>query len=174
MNKKSIVAMLAIMVGGAIAVYFYLGGLNSVEVTVEDVSDYNLVGIRFRGNGDSDTLRTAFFDARKYVQEGTLDGVLTLVHYKDTTLKEEEVNVFVGVKLNQGTSGIPSSYQRLTIPARRAVRATIEAHNAVMPNAETIEERLYKKAEEMRFELQDFTVEQYVSEQKMVIDMPVR
>lgn len=166
--------MLAIMVGGAVAVYFYLGGLNSVEVTVTEVSDYNLVGVRFRGNGESDTLRNAFFDARKYVEEGTLDGVLTLVHYKDTTLKDEEVNVFVGVKLNQGTSDIPSSYQRLTIPARRAVRATIEAHNSVMPNAETIEERLLKKAEEMRFELQDFTVEQYVSEQKMVIDMPVR
>lgn len=174
MNKKTVVGMLAIMVAGAVGVYFYLGGLNSVEITVEEVSDYNIVGVKFKGNGDSDTLRNAFFDAREYVEKGRVEGILTLIHYKDTTLTSEQVNVFVGIKLNQGTSDIPDGYQRLTIPARRAVRATIEAHNSVMPNSGTIEERLLEKAEEMRFELSDFTIEQYISETVLMIDMPVR
>lgn len=166
--------MLAIMVSGGIAIYFYLGGLNSVEVTVEEVSDYNLVGIKFTGFSDSDTLRDAFTDAREYVENGRLEGVLTLVHYKDSTLKEDHVKVFVGIKLDKGTSDIPGNYKRLTIPARRAVRATIEAHNSVMPNSETIEERILEKAEEMRFDLLDFTIEQYISEKKLLIDMPAR
>lgn len=174
MNKKVILGILAIMVVGGGAAYFYLGGLNSVEVTVEEVNDYNIVGIKFRGNGDSDTLRDAFFDAREHVEKGSVKGILTLIHYKDTTLTDEQVNVFVGIKLNQGTSDIPAGYQRLTIPARRAVRATIEAHNSVMPNSGTIEERLLEKAEEMRFELSDFTIEQYISETVLMIDMPVR
>lgn len=174
MNKKTIIAMLAIMVGGAVAVYFYLGGLNSVEVTVETVSDYNMVGVRFKGNGDSDTLRNAFFDARKYVEEGRVEGILTLIHYKDTTLTDEQVNVFVGIKLAQGSSDLPAGYQRLTIPARRSVRATIEAHNSVMPNSATVEERMLEKAEELRFELSDFTIEQYINERVLMIDMPVR
>lgn len=172
--KKSIIAMLAIMLAGAIGVYFYLGGLNTVEVTVENVSDYNIVGIRFKGNGDSDTLRNAFFDAREYVEQGRVAGVLTLIHYKDTTLTDEQVNVFVGIKIDQGTSDLPADYQRLTIPARRTVRATIEAHNSVMPNSETVEQRMLEKAEELRFELSEFTIEQYVSERIIMIDMPVR
>ncbi|GAB5523494.1 MAG: hypothetical protein Roseis2KO_13660 [Roseivirga sp.] len=172
--KKSIIAMLAVMLAGAIGVYFYLGGLNTVEVTVENVSDYNIVGVKFKGNGDSDTLRDAFFDAREYVEQGRVAGVLTLIHYKDTTLTDEQVNVFVGIKLDQGTSDLPAGYQRLTIPARRTVRATIEAHNSVMPNSETVEQRMLEKAEELRFELSDFTIEQYVSERIILIDMPVR
>lgn len=174
MNKRTILGVLAVMLAGAIGVYFFLGGLNKVEVTVENVSDYNIVGIRFKGNGDSDTLRNAFFDAREYVQQGRVDGVLTLIHYKDTTLTDEQVNVFVGIKLNQGTSDLPEGYQRLTIPARRAVRATIEAHNSVMPNSETVEERMLEKADELRFSLSDFTIEQYISERIIMIDMPVR
>ncbi len=174
MNKRTILGVLAVMLAGAIGVYFFLGGLNKVEVTVENVSDYNIVGIRFKGNGDSDTLRNAFFDAREYVQQGRVDGVLTLIHYKDTTLTDEQVNVFVGIKLNQGTSDLPQGYQRLTIPARRAVRATIEAHNSVMPNSETVEERMLEKADELRFSLSDFTIEQYISERIIMIDMPVR
>ncbi len=174
MNKRTILGVLAVMLAGAIGVYFFLGGLNKVEVTVENVSDYNIVGIRFKGNGDSDTLRNAFFDAREYVQQGRVDGVLTLIHYKDTTLTDEQVNVFVGIKLSQGTSDLPEGYQRLTIPARRAVRATIEAHNSVMPNSETVEERMLEKADELRFSLSDFTIEQYISERIIMIDMPVR
>lgn len=174
MNKRSIVALLAIMVIGGAAIYFYLGGLNTVEVSVENVEDYNLVGIRFKGQGDSDTLRNAFFEARELLENGDLNGILTLLHYKDTTLAEEEVNVFVGVKLNAGTADLPDHYERLTIPARRTVRATIQAHNSVMPNSSTIEQRLLDKAEELRFELQDFTIEQYLNERELLIDMPVR
>lgn len=174
MNKRAIIALLGIMIIGGAAIYFYLGGLNTVEVTVENVGDYNLVGVHFSGEGDSDTLRDAFFEARDYVQSGRLNGILTLLHYNDTTLEESQVRVFVGVNLNQGTSDLPSGYERLTIPARRTVRATIEAHNSVMPNSQTIENRLLEKADEMRFELQSFTIEQYISERKLLIDMPVR
>lgn len=174
MNKRSIISILAVMLIGAVALYFYLGGLNKVAITVENVADYHLVGIRFKGEGDSDTLRNAFFEARDYVKNGRLPGTLTLLHYKDTTLEESSVNVFVGIRLHQGTSDLPAHYQRLTIPAKRAVRATIQAHNSVMPNAQTIEERLLARAEALRLKLQGFTIEQYLSERELRIDIPVR
>lgn len=174
MNKKSIIALVVLMIGGAAAIYFYLGGLNKVDITLETVSDYNLVGQHYTGSYDSDTLQNAFFEARDLVTKGQLDGILTMLHYKDTTLKEDHIKVFVGIKLNAGTSNLPSHYQRLTVPARRAVRATIEAHNSVMPNSETIEERLQQKGEELNLELQDFTIEQYLGERELMIDLPVR
>ena len=174
MNKRAIIALGAIIFLGLGIIYVYFGGLNSVEVAVENVTDYNLVGKRFKGMNDSDTLRDAFFEARELAQSGEMDGVLTLVHYKDTTLTEEQVNVFVGIKLNAGTSDLPSGYSRMTIPARRTVRARVEAHNSVMPSSETVENRLLKQAEDLGLELQDFTIEQYLNEREIWIDMPVK
>ena len=142
MNKKVIIVMLVIMLAGAMAVYFYLGGLNTVLVSVENVSDYNMVGKKFTDKVNSEAISEAYLEARDFILNGDLDGVLTVINYKDTTLEKDHVRVFVGVKLNKGTSDIPADYGRLTIPARKAVRATIESHNIVMPNSETVEERI--------------------------------
>ena len=174
MNRKSILGLVAVMIIGGAAVYFYLGGLNQVEVNVESVSDYNLVGFHFQGEGDSDTLRKGWQQAKEYIESGRLKGTVTVLHYKDSTLEDGQVKVFMGVRLDQGTSDLPGNYTRLTVPARRAIRASISAHNMVMPNSETIEERLLKKAEESRLELQNFTIEQYLNEKELWVDMPVR
>ena len=157
-----------------VGTYLYLGGLNKVEYSVESVSDYNLVGVHFQGDGDSQEIEEAFFAAKEYLESGKLKGILTLVHYNDTTLAEEELKMFIGVKLEAGTSDLPAGYERLTIPASNTVRAQIEAHNVVMPSPGTIESRLRETAKEARLELQDFTIEQYVSANLLVIDMPVK
>lgn len=159
-----------LIVGG----YIYFGGLNKVEYTVESVSDYNLVGVHFQGEGDSEEIEKAFFEAKGYVESGRFSGVLTLVHYNDTTLAEEELKMFIGIKLESGTSDLPDHYSRLTIPASNSVRAQIEAHNVVMPSPATIESKLRETAQNARLELQSFTIEQYVSENLLVIDMPAR
>lgn len=172
MNKKTITLIGILAIAAITAGYMYLGGLNKIEYSVENVSDYNLVGLPFKGNGDDPKIEEAFFQAREYVENGTLDGILTLVHYNDTTLVDKEIKLFIGINLSKGTSNLPEGYQRLTIPAQRAMRATIEAHNVVMPSPETIEDNLIEKAKESGFRLQDFTIEQYMSEQQLIIDMP--
>ena len=174
MNKRTITAIGVSMILVITVAYFYLGGMNSVEYTVENVSDYNLVGIPFRGNGDSKEIEEAFFEAKGHLEEGLLNGVLAIVHYQDSTLTEKEQKLFIGVNLTEGIADLPEGYQRLTIPAQRAVRATIEAHNVVMPSPETIENNIKAKATELNIRVQDFTIEQYVSEKQLLIDMPAR
>ncbi|MBO6497059.1 MAG: GyrI-like domain-containing protein [Roseivirga sp.] len=159
-----------VIIGG----YVYLGGLNNIDYTIETVSDYNLVGVHFLGDGDSPEIEEAYVEAREYVLSGELDGVLTLVHYNDSTLEDEQLKLFIGVTLASGTSDLPANYQRLTIPATNAARAKIEGHNSIMPSPSTIESRLRETAEKARLELQDFTIEQYISENLLVIDMPVK
>ena len=174
MNKK--VTLLAILVAVLVLAigYFYLGGLNKVNVSLESVSDYNLVGVHFEGMPKSDTIEMAFFQAREYVQNNRLDGVLALIHYNDTTLAKDRIKLFIGVHLNKGTSDIPEEYERLTIPAKRTIRATIEAHNVVMPSPKTIESKIKEMAEGLNLKLQDFTIERYLSERELLIEMPVR
>lgn len=174
MNKRTITAIGISMIVVITAAYFYLGGMNSVEYTVENVSDYHLVGMPFRGKGDSKEIEEAFFKAKGHLEEGVLNGVLTIVHYQDTTLTEEEQKLFIGVNLNEGIADLPEGYQRLTIPAQRTIRATIEAYNVVMPSPETIENNIREKAVELNISVQTFTIEQYVSEKQLLIDMPAR
>mgnify|MGYP003775245793 CR=1 FL=1 len=157
-----------------VSLYVYLGGLNKVEYSVENVRDYNLVGRHFEGKAKSSEIEAYFFEARNLLANGQLDGILTLVHYNDTTLAEGQVKLFVGILLNQGIDALPVDYDRLTIPAFRAMRATIEAHNIVMPSPQTIENTLREKAAEHSIRLQDFTIEQYLGERELLIDMPAR
>ena len=174
MNKKLVTVVGFIIIAAITATYMYLGGLNKVEYTVESVSDYNLIGVPFVGDGDSKKIEEAYGEAKQYVLNDQYDGVLTLVHYNDSTLEEGQVKFFIGIKLNVGISDIPANYQRLTIPAKYSARASIEAHNSVMPSPGTIEESLREKAAEANLRLQDFTIEQYVSENLLMIDMPAK
>lgn len=175
MKKKKIGLVIVALITLGIFVYIYLGGLNKVDYNVVNVQDYNLVGEYYRGAENSEGLEDAFFRARDLVLSGEIPGVLTMVHYtNDTTLKEREVKIFVGIKLNKGTSNLPVDYQRLTIPANRAVRANIEAHNIVMPSPKNIESRLDEIAKEMKLRLQDYSIVQYISERKLMIDKPTR
>jgi len=175
MNKKQFIGITAlitlIIVGVA---YLYLGGLNEVTYSVVDVSDYNMVGRHYQGDAKSADVEAYFFEAKSLLSDGRLTGTLTLVHYNDTTLAEDEVKLFVGILLDQGIDALPTDYDRLTIPARRAMRATIEAHNIVMPSPQTIETTLREKAGEYSIRLQDFTIEQYLGERDLLIDMPAR
>lgn len=174
MNKK--VTLLAIVVAISVLVigYMYLGGLNKVDITLESVSDYNLVGTHYQGREKNEDIENAFITAREYLENGRLKGVLTLVHYNDSTLAENRVKLFIGVKLNEGTSDLPEGYNRLTIPASNAIRATIEAHNVVMPTPENIENSMVEKAAQLNLRLQNFTIEQYLSERNLLIEIPVK
>ena len=107
MNKRLVTVLGVVAIIVITAIYMYLGGLNKVEYSVERVSDYNLVGILFEGEGDSKDIETAFFEAKDYIDTNQLTGVLTLVHYNDTTIAEDIVKMFIGVKLETGTSNIP-------------------------------------------------------------------
>lgn len=175
MNKKQYIgitlAITAVIVGVG---YVYLGGLNKVEYTVENVSDYNIVGRHFEGKSDDSQLEQAFFEAKDLLSDGRLNGTLALVHYNDTSLAEGNVKMFIGVLISEGVEALPVDYDRLTIPANRAIRATIEAHNVVMPSPQTIENNLREKAEEYSMRLQDFTIEQYIGSRQLLIDMPAR
>ena len=174
MNKKVTLLAIAVAISVLIIGYFYLGGLNKVVITLESVNDYNLVGVHYEGKPKGEAIETAFFEAREHVDAKRLNGILTLVHYNDSTLAKNQIKLFIGVKLNVGTSDLPEGYERLTIPAKNAIRATIEAHNVVMPSPESIEASIKEKAAQLNLRLLDFTIEQYISERELLIEIPVR
>ncbi|MFY0593763.1 hypothetical protein [Roseivirga sp.] len=174
MKKRTVTILGFSAIAVITAVYFYLGGLNSVEYSVENVSDYNLIGVPFKGKAKDKAIEEAYFEAKEYVESGSIAGTLTLVHYNDTTLADGEQKLFIGIKLDAGIADLPANYERMTIPVKRVVRASIEAHNSVMPSPGKIEDNLYKRADELNIRLQDFTIEQYVSANLLIIDVPAK
>ena len=156
--------------------YVYLGGLNTIEYTVENVNDYHVVGRMFEGKLDAQEIEDYFFEAKDLAIGGAIDGDLTIVHYNDTTLGKKETKLFIGVILNQpdDSTGVPSDYERIIFPAKTAVRASIYSENSVRPGAPTIEARMKEKAKAENLPLQNFTIEKYISEEELVIDMPVK
>mgnify|MGYP003109766211 FL=1 len=175
MRKYFFIALAILVIGGG-AFYVYLGGLNSVEYTVENVNDYHVLGRMFQGKADAKEIEDYFFEAKDFAITGTIDGELTILHYNDTTLAKVEIKLFIGVLLNNAadTVDLPAGYTLVKVSAQKTVRATIQASNAVIPGPETIEAKLKEKAEETGLIPQSFTIEKYLSETEMVIDMPVK
>ncbi|WP_421976934.1 hypothetical protein [Roseivirga seohaensis] len=174
--KKYVIIALAVVVMGLGVLYVYLGGLNSIEYTVENVDNYHLVGRMFQGKADAKEIEDYFFEAKDFAIGGTIDGELTILHYNDTTLAKKEIKLFIGVLLNNAadTLDLPAGYALVKVPAQKTIRATILANNAVIPGPETIEAKLKEKAEETGLIPQSFTIEKYLSETEMEIDMPVK
>lgn len=173
--RKYVYIALAILVVGGVGFYVYLGGLNSVEITIESVDGYKIAGRDFLGEADDENIEKYFFEAKELTQSGALKGSLAILHYNDTTLEKKQIHLFVGVVLDSDFSGnLPAEYELKNVACNQAIRATIEAHNAVIPGPDTIEERLKEKGAEANLQLTSYTIEKYISENLLVVDWPVK
>uniref|UniRef100_UPI00404861C1 hypothetical protein n=1 Tax=Roseivirga sp. TaxID=1964215 RepID=UPI00404861C1 len=173
MKKIFLIVISVVLLAGA-GLYIYLGGLNSVEISVEEINGYQIAGREFKGNADAKEIEDYFFEAKEFAISGELKGVLTIVHYNDTTLAKKETRLFIGVTLDEYSGFLPADYTLLNINCDKVVRATIEAHNAVIPGPTSIEARISQKAKEEGLSTELFTVEKYVSANVLEIDSPVK
>ncbi|MFT6055649.1 MAG: hypothetical protein ACJASP_002554 [Roseivirga sp.] len=172
MKKFVIIALGVLLIGGA-ASYIYFGGLNSVDISVANVEGYTIGGRLYQGKSKSKVIEDYFFEAKELTQSKTLDGILTIVHYNDTTLAKGETKLFIGVTFSSEDFTLPDDYQLLTIAATKSVRARVEAHNVVVPTASTIEKRMAELARKEGLKTQGFTIEKYVSTTILEIDYPL-
>ena len=91
-------AITAVIIGVG---YIYFGELNKVQYSIENVTEYHIVGRHFEGKSDDRQIEQTFFEAKDLLSDGRLNGTLTLVHYKDTSLAEGNVKMFIGVLLKE-------------------------------------------------------------------------
>ena len=91
-------AITAVIIGVG---YVYFGELNKVQYSIENVTEYHIVGRHFEGKSDDRQIEQTFFEAKDLLSDGRLNGTLTLVHYKDTSLAEGNVKMFIGVLLKE-------------------------------------------------------------------------
>ncbi len=155
-----------------IAVYHFLGGFNKAKLSLVSSVEYTLAGYDYRGKHRSEALEKYFTEIRDMVKEQPEIGVLAMVYYKEPQVKGDNTHLFIGIVLNEGQSA-PEQLEKRTIEAERAVRATVNAHAAVMPAPNAIHEKMTEFAQREGLTLQAISIEKYISETHLEIDMPV-
>lgn len=171
--RKVIFASLTVMVVG-LFVYYYLGGFNEVVIELVETDEYIIAGYNYHGTYEQDVLQDLFFQVKEYVEADVLKGIITVLNYDSAVTEADSIHQLIGVRLQAEPLNKPQEVELETIPAGRAVRATISAHPLVMPNPESIVEQIRSFARENNLELKALSIEQYVESEEIWVDIPIR
>lgn len=173
MTRKLIIAILAVVFSILGFIYVKLGGLNEPTLEVADSPGYFITGRFYKGSYNDEAVENIFYEVRQLLKEGRLHGILTIVYYKDPMEAEGQVENFIGIATPEKTTMVPPGLEQRKIPPGKFLRATIEAHTAVMPVPGTIKEKLAALANDQGLEMGDISIEKYYSDYKLVVEVPV-
>ncbi|MEK6476628.1 hypothetical protein WJR50_03800 [Catalinimonas sp. 4WD22] len=153
--------------------YYLLGGFNQIEIQKVKVEGYHLAGHFYEGPFKEDELKSYFFQMQDYVKNNELQGTVGVVNYDTKQAAEDSIRQFIGVILDENNQQIPSGLNQEKVPAQEALRAVIRAHPIVMPNPVQVVEQLRSRAKDEEISLKEFSIEQYIGEQEIWVDIPL-
>jgi len=157
-----------------IAVYVYLGGLNTIEVSEVAVShNYKLLGLDYTGRPASKAMRDSFETLRGFIADGKISGTLALVYFNDAKTKKGEYQMFIGILLDEIPEEYPEEYRLMGVELKRAVQANITVHNVVMPSPNTIESRMEDFARKQGLQLKPLSIELYQPDNTLRVQIPL-
>lgn len=168
MKKRTILIVIVILALILIGIYALLGGFRSFEITLSERGDYHLIGHHYAGKYDSDSLKTLFFEAKKLISEGKLEGHLTIAHFY-TAEEQDSISIFVGVVVPDNPEHSPAGMEQKTIKGGKVIQATIMAHSSVRPLRTTVDKRMEAFATERNMQLGPIILEHYLSENELHI-----
>ena len=91
MNQRRTIIWVAVFFTICLVTYAYLGGLREVKISVISEDVYHMVGNRFTGQIESDTLKDMFLSAKKRIEDKQVDGTLAILYFKDAEHGRETV-----------------------------------------------------------------------------------
>lgn len=173
MIKKVIIGAGVIVV--IVAVYFYLGGADEVIVSHKKIDGYKIAGIDYEGRYRSEQLEQIYFDIKRKQETGVLEGELVVVNYilQGDSVENGFIRQFLGIQLSKSSQKIPKGFTLKVIEAEMVISAVINAHNLVMPNPNKIDETISEYAKENNLKRVNFTIEKYVSDRELIIEVPI-
>lgn len=178
MNKRVLI-FLGVVLAGMIVISFYtfLGGFKNIAFSIQPVSKPKvLAGIPFEGNMRSSRLDSLFEVTRQIHQSGRLKGTLGAIYY-DVPLKKRsrgEINALIGIWLDEASTPLPKGFQLRTIPAGKVVQARLQAHFLVSPSPDEVQEKMRQYARQQRLQPENLVMEQYLSDESIILETPIR
>ena len=170
MNQKRTIIWVAVFFTICLVIYAYLGGLKEVKLSVVSEEVYHMLGNRFTGQIESDSLRDMFMEAKRLIEENHVSGTLAILYFKDAEQGRDTIECFTGILLNAAPTKIPAGMEYEAFDSKGAVNARFDGHRLVTPNPAEIKEKVVGYAEENNLNLQQIFVEKYFSDNAIEID----
>lgn len=174
LRKKGVqrLALLSFVLIVLLIIYYQLGGMKEVVVSKQAETNYRIAGQYLEGKYGDDKLKKAFLDSKKMIEEGEVKGVLSIVYYNDPEQEEGKVKNFIGIQLAsvKHELSIPSNWEIREFGNVEVLRARIEAHPAVLPSPQSINNSLFKKAQEGNIKLSEIFIERFLSNRIIEVD----
>ncbi len=176
MSRKALLILFGVLLPGLTIFYYYLGGFNQVDYSVKELEGaYTIIGQNLEGKYNDLEFEKIFTAVKKLIKNGQVHGTLVIVNYNDNYDEYEgTVTYTIGVLVDNEGNDVPEGFEIFTIRASKVVRATIHAHNIVMPAPATIFKGANRVAKQHNLTLSDYSIEQYMGERQLVIDFPAR
>lgn len=171
-STKVILVVLAVIFFTAVFFYYKLGGFRDPEIKLAEAPAYVIAGKPYKGKMTSKEFGKLFEESENYLANKTLKGRSCGVFYNNPEKETDTIDAFVGILLDDETQKIPQGYTLKNIPARKIVRAHIEAHILVSP---FIYPDIDDFAKEKNITLQHVpALEIYPSREEMIIEVPAK
>ncbi len=170
-SKAFFILIVALSVLG-ISIYYYLGGFEPIAVAEIHQQPIRIGGAYFEGKYDSDTLLHLFDQVSSYIRKNPAT-YLAVVNFRQYEDKRGRIRQFIGFTGNTFPLPLPSGIQIDTFMMQASVRATIKRHYWVRPKPSAVDQEIADYAQLHNLTLGDYTLEQYISDREMWIDIPI-
>lgn len=165
-----IIIFLVIILGSLYYLYDDLGGFDEIKVYELDGMESVIIGKEYIGKQTGSEIEEYFSSARAMVSENKLDGNLAVINYKNDTLPDNMVHMYIGVQLKTDMAEIPSDFEVRKLRSDRRLGVFLSMHPVVRPSPSRVTARLEDKAQEKGLKLQNFILELHYPDNSMAVE----
>ena len=164
-----IIIFISVSVIGTSA-YYLLGGFDEIVVYEMEGESRIVVGRRFIGKPTHRYVNKYFAESRNLILDRAINGTLTVIVNKNDSLKNNEVDYFIGIIIDGEMAEVPIGYQVLEYKSSKRFGVFISMDPLVRPSSRKINQLLKKKADQMNFVLADHTFELHYADDSMSVE----
>lgn len=140
----------------SLCVYYLLGGFNETSLYKAGPTNQLLLGKYFDTVHDPD-FSTHGAKCRELIESGSINGRLAVMIYPVDTIRDSEIDRFVGIATNEDMAEIPSDFEIRELNLSGSVVLEIkDMHLLVQPRPDKIEKMIRDFAAEQRLQLTNY------------------
>src|SRR5690606_16542050 len=129
-------------------------------------------GKTYQGPFKEDILKDYFFQMQAYVDNDQLEGTVSVVNYDLEYSSSDSIYQLIGILIDTPPIGF-EDIQVDTLIAQKVIKAIVHAHPIVMPNPDQVIDKIKAYAKKNALSLKDYSIEQYVADDEIWVDVPL-
>ncbi|MEQ9402028.1 MAG: hypothetical protein RIM99_00470 [Cyclobacteriaceae bacterium] len=147
----------------SVSIYYSLGGFEKMQVFEFDGTGRTVIGRHYIGRYTSDKVKDFYLETKALIDSGKLKGRVALVEYKNDTIGQDSVHLFIGASFDEIRSilEIPSGYTYEEYKTSKIYRVFITQHPLVRPTPDKVRSLLEVKSIEDGKVLQPYSFDIY-------------